>query len=436
MKNYSFFFLKVITILSLSFFLSLNFAIDYPDFDIIINNNPYPEDIFIHSTASDNQFMAILDSNLEVKWYIVSVNGKGWDFKVNNNNKLTYFRKPSNDWTPSGGGLWYVTDEDMNEIDTLECVNDLEADYHDIQFTDDGGYILQAYAKQEIDMPQTEEIDTANVLILQEFDQGHNLIMEWRNFDHMDIQDYADEMNLNSPYRHWMHGNSIEIDDDGNIFVSNRTMSEIIKFNRQSGELIWRLGGPMNDFTFINDPLNGPNRQHDARRLENGNIMIFDNGDGRFPPLTRVVEYEIDEQQMTAALVWEYSHPDGYVSLNQGCAQRLENGNTLISWGGVANHGQIITEVDESENIVLEFEYPEDNYSYKVRKSSWEFNINLMEADLNIDGNVDILDIIIIVNFILLGEDPDFFYLYKSDLDKSGDVNIQDILLAIYLIID
>jgi hypothetical protein len=410
---------------------SIIFGIPYPDFNVTINNNPYPEDIFIHSTGQDNQFMAILSPDLEVKWYIVSLNGKGWDFKVNNNNSITYFRKPGNDWTPSGGGLWYVMDQSMHEVDTLECVNDLEADYHDIQYTQDGGYILQGYGKQEIDLPQTEVIDTANVLILQEFDQNHNLIMEWRNFDHMDIQDYVDEMNLNSPYRHWMHGNSLEIDNDGNIFISNRTMSEIIKFDRQSGELIWRLGGPMNDFVFINDPLNGPNRQHDARRLENGNIMIFDNGDGRLPPLTRVVEYEIDETQMTATLVWSYSHPDGHVSLNQGCAQRLENQNTLISWGGVSNYGQIITEVDYDGNRVLELEYPSGSHSYKVRKSNWEFDISLTEGDLNLDQNIDILDIVYTINFILSGDEPHPFHLYKIDLDKTGQIDILDIILLL-----
>ena len=41
-------------------------------------------------------------------------------------------------------------------------------------------------------------------------------------------------------------------------------MSEVIKFDSVTGEIIWRLGGPMNDFTFINDQLNGPNRQHDV----------------------------------------------------------------------------------------------------------------------------------------------------------------------------
>ena len=417
--------------------VSLSMGIPYPDLDISINENPYQQDIFIHSTDYNNQhqFMAILNPNLDVKWYIVSIDNKGWDFKVNNNDEITYFRKLTNGWTPSGGGIWHMMNSYMQETDTLECVNGFNADYHDIQFTQSGGYILQAYAKKEIDLPQTEVIDTANILILQEFDQNHNLIFEWDNSNYMDIQDYVDHMNLNSTYRNWMHGNSLEIDIDENIIISNRTMSELIKFNRQTGELIWRLGGPMNDFIFINDPLNGPNRQHDARRLDNGNIMIFDNGDGRQPALTRVSEYEINEDEMIATLVWEYSHPDGYVSLNQGCAQRLENQNTLISWGGVSNHGAIVTEVDYTGNRVLEFEYPSTNTSYKVRKSNWEFDINLIEGDINLDSDINVFDIIIIVNFILFGDEPDPFYLFKADLDKDGQVNIQDIILLLNLIL-
>jgi len=411
-------------------------AVDYPSFNIMINENPYSEDMFIHSSGVEgNQFMAILDPNLNVKWYIVSTDGKGWDFKVNSNSMLTYFRKPSNDWTPSGGGLWHVMDQNMREVDTLSCVNGHQADFHDIQYTESGGYLLQSYAKEMIDLPQTEVLDTANILIIQEFDAEHNLIMEWKNSDHMDIMDYVDEFNLNAPYRHWTHGNSMEIDYDDNIILSNRAMSEVIKFDRDTGDLIWRMGGPMNDFIFINDLLQGPNRQHDVRRLDNGNIMIFDNGDQRTVPLTRISEYQIDEEAMTATLVWEYSHPNGYVALNQGCAQRLDNNNTLISWGGVNGHGQIITEVDYSGNRVMEIEYPDGYYSYKVRKSNWSFNVNLIEADINLDEDINIFDVVIIVNFILSSSSPDPFYLYKADLNKTGSVDILDILLILDLIL-
>jgi hypothetical protein len=416
-------------------FLSTTFGISYPEFSVIINNNPYPQDIFLHTTSNQTQFMAILDSDLELKWNIVSTNGKGWDFKVNNNQKITYFRKPSNDWSPSGGGLFYVMNSDMREVDTLSCANNFEADYHDIQFTESGGYLLQAYAKAQVDIPQTEGVDTANVLIIQEFDQDHNIIMEWKNFEHMDIQNYLGELSLQSTYRNWMHGNSMEIDNDSNIIISNRAMSELIKFDRQSGEVIWRLGGPMNDFTFIDDPLFGPNRQHDARRLNNGNIMIFDNGDQREVPHTRVSEYQINENDLTATLVWQYTHPEEYVSLNQGCAQRLDNGNTLISWGGVSGHGQIITEIDTSNQRVLEIEYPQGSYSYKVRKSDWSFDIDLVRGDINLDENTDILDIVATVNYILSEHEPDLFYLYKLDLDYSGGIDISDVTMLLDILI-
>ena len=41
------------------------------------------------------------------------------------------------------------------KVDTLDCVNGYMSDYHDIQYTEDGGYILMAYAKQVIDIPET-----------------------------------------------------------------------------------------------------------------------------------------------------------------------------------------------------------------------------------------------------------------------------------------
>ena len=78
------------------FAISNLLGISYPEFTVHINQSPFPQDIFIHSTLGQTQHMAILDSSLNLKWNIVSTRGKGWDFKVNHNDKLTYFRKPSN----------------------------------------------------------------------------------------------------------------------------------------------------------------------------------------------------------------------------------------------------------------------------------------------------------------------------------------------------
>ena len=418
------------------FIIIILFSISYMsylDFEITVNENPYNQDIFVSHRYEDYQYLSIIDTALSPKWYVVLDDNKGWDFKVNNNNHLSYYRKQPEGATPTSS--WYIMNSHMQEVDTLDCANGYMADYHDIQYTEDDGYILMAYAKQVIDIPETVSVDTVNVLIIQEFDQNHNLLFEWNNSDHMNIQDYVPSFNLNTPHINWTHGNSIEIDGDG-LIISNRAMSEVIKYNRYNGSLVWTLGGPLNDFTFINDPLNGPHKQHDARRLENGNLMIFDNGHGgNNPRPARVSEYEIDEQNLIATLIWEYSHPEGYVSQNQGSSQRLENGNTLISWGGVAGHGSIITEVSYNKDIQLELRYPLGAATYKVRKSDWDFDINLIEGDLNLDGVIDILDLISSVNYILSNNEHAPFYYHKIDINKDSNIDVLDLVEMINIII-
>ena len=408
---------------------------EYPDFDILVNNNHFEQDIFVSHRFDNHQYLAIIDPNLNTKWYVRLNDGKGWDFKVNNNDHLTYYRKQMDEFDDPP--YWYLLNSDMQEVDTLNCANGYVPDYHDIQYTESGGYILQAYAKEEIDIPQTNGVDSVNILVIQEFDQNHNLLFQWKNSEHMDIQDYIPDLNLNANYVNWTHGNSIEIDGDY-IIISNRAMSEVIKYHRYTGDVVWTLGGPLNDFTFINDLLNGPHKQHDARRLDNGNLMIFDNGHGSMGGQSRparITEYELDEFNLTATLVWEYSHPEGYVSLNQGSSQRLPNGNTLISWGTVSGHGSIITEVNYEKEMVLEIEYPNGCFTYKVRKADWQFDINLIDGDFNLDGMVDILDLINSVNHILSGNENAPFHLHKIDINKDGETDILDLVEMINIII-
>ena len=129
----------------------------------------------------------------------------------------------------------------------------------------------------------------------------------------------------------------------------------MIKLDRKTGDVIWKLGGLTSDFTFINDPLGQPCGQHTASRLDNGNLLLFDNGQYCAPKapergeFTRIVEYALDEEAMTAELVWSYSR-DGAYTYSQGSAQRLDNGNTFIGSPIMA------TEVNPEGQIVFELE--------------------------------------------------------------------------------
>ena len=168
-----------------------------------------------------------------------------------------------------------------------------------------------------------------------------------------------------------------------------------------------------------------------------------DNGDIPFSSIEEIVTpleensgYVISENDPYGPdeYFWYYTDNNSFSNIQSG-AFRLDNGNTLISWGTVSNHGAIITEVNYEKEIVLEIEYPNFYHSYKVRKRNWEFDINLMEGDLNLDEQVDVLDIINVVNFILSDENPNPFYLYKSDLDRTGQIDIIDVLSILEIIL-
>ena len=273
------------------------------------------------------------------------------------------------------------------------------------------------------------------ILVIQMFDINDELILEWNAWDHLDISQYTN-LNLESNAIAWMHGNSIEWDGNNQLLVSNRASNEILKVDLQSGEVLWHIGGPLNQFTFINDPKQGFRMQHDVRRLENGNISLFDNGVTHNPPISRALEYQINEEEKTAELVWEYIHPDSIVGFSMGSVQRLPNNNTLINWGSISNSGALITEVTIDKDIVLEIQFPNPHKVYKARKSDWAFSMGLLNGDTNIDNNLNIIDIIHIIDSIYQTNVPlNLYHLFRFDVNKDGQINIGDVEFLAYLLL-
>ena len=403
---------------------------DYPNFEIIHNQNPYQKPIILHTMSNQNRYMAIIDSNLNVQWHINSGN-LGLDFKVNQT-YLTYFDRLNKSWI--------LMNEFMKEIDTMICVNSQSADYHDFQILNNGNYILQAYDSLFVNMSTIVEGGQpvawiTGIVVIQEFNSDDELVFEWNAWDNLDISNYTN-LNLEADIINWMHVNSIEVDFDDNLLVSNRRSNEIIKINRTNGNVIWHLGGPLNDFSIINDPKNGFKMQHDARRINNGNITIFDNGVTHSPPISRAIEYEINEENFTANLVWEYIHPDSILGLAMGSVQRLPNGNTLINWGTISNQGALISEVDSANNLVLEIRYPLFHRAYKVRKNNWAFEVNLICGDTNLDSRIDIYDLQYIADYIYnVNNIHNIYHLFRADANKDGQIDILDIEVLISTIL-
>jgi hypothetical protein len=229
-----------------------------------------------------------------------------------------------------------------------------------------------AYDPQQVDMsqivpgghPQASVIG----LIIQEIDVNSNVVFQWRSWDHFAITDATHE-NLTDSIVDYVHGNAIELDNDGNLMISSRSMDEVTKISRTTGNIIWRLGGKNNQFVFVNDTSKF-SHQHAIRRIPNGNITLYDNGNYHTPQESRAIEYSIDEVNKRVTLVWQYKNSPPVFGAWGGFMQRLANGNSLISWGGTS---PTVTEVDPSGTIVFEGSYPFPHFTYRGFKYEWQY---------------------------------------------------------------
>lgn len=197
-----------------------------------------------------------------------------------------------------------------------------------------------------------------------ELNRKNETVWQWHASQNLDPA--IDYINPGSPRSEWTHANSIKYLDKNPItqtpayLVSFRNIDTVVMIDKAQGKIIWRSPKKM---------LGG---QHDATYLANGNILIFDNGvPGKIPPSpgSRVVEINPQKNKV----VWEYEGGKSnfqkaqFYSSIVGGAQRLQNGNTLITDGLMGR----IFEVTSDKKIVWDITNPfgEDTYG-----NFWPFN--------------------------------------------------------------
>ena len=246
------------------------------------------------------------------------------------------------------GGIILEVDWDSNLVWKAE----VPYQNHDIMPMDNGHVMYGAYhsdgilpdeiaAKVKGGRPETEFNGKIWGDVVYEIDRDGKVVWEWKVYEHLDPEidtiEPLDNRNI------WGYINSFWTCRDGSILMSLRGACEIIRVDYETGYVIARYGKGK---VF---------HQHDARELDNGNIMIFDNGCQRHeykPSYSRVIE--IDPE--TDEIVWEYKDPypaDFYSCVCCG-SERLPSGNTVIceSW-----YGRIF-EVTHEKELVWEYVSP------------------------------------------------------------------------------
>lgn len=190
-------------------------------------------------------------------------------------------------------------------------------------------------------VPGTELDGDIYADVVYEVTPSGEIVWTWHAYEHLDPE--TDIITPQDQRHEWSHGNTVGELADGNIVLSFRNISTVVIVDRKTGEIIWKLGDKVLA------------QQHFPNELPNGNLLIFDNGAHRRNTalnFSRVIEVS----RQTQEIVWEYSDnpPHNFFSSYISGAQRLPNGNTLITEGGFGR----LFEVTPAGEVVWEYVNP------------------------------------------------------------------------------
>ena len=287
----------------------------------------------------------VLNSALRVVWYHRFPAGLGLNFQAQPNGRYVA-RPPSAAGQP---GAWVEIAPTGEVTRTLGCARGLQPRMHDMIAEPGGGYWVLCDETRTMDLSAQGASAQSRVsgTSVQHIGAAGELLFDWSPFDHFAVElNILDAADRNAAVINWTHGNALDLDVDGNLIVSFRNLSEVTKIDTRTGAVLWRLGGVHNQFTFdVADPMPFV-RQHGARALGGGQLLLLDNLGQTLG--SRAERYALDESRHSARLSGTYASSSGLVAQVGGSTQALANGKTLVSYGS----GGGVEEYDASGRVV------------------------------------------------------------------------------------
>lgn len=239
-----------------------------------------------------------------------------------------------------------------------------DAAHHSISMTSRGTILFlereEGIPVEDSPWPNCEIVGDA----IKEVDLGtHEVVWEWKLHDHVNPVEHHFEgmcsgQGLDPIYwGDWSHCNSVKFYPDvlldgalhDVVLLNSRHLDTFWLIDHATSEILWSCGrhGDVGG----DEPTEWElfSQAHEVDMLADGNFILFDNGRFRTPEVSRALEISVDTEQGTAVAVWSWTEsPDVMYSAGMGDADRLPNGNTLVT--DVLN-GRIIEVNPEGEKV-------------------------------------------------------------------------------------
>ncbi|MCI5066195.1 aryl-sulfate sulfotransferase [bacterium] len=256
--------------------------------------------------------------------------------------------------------------------------------HHDVQRLPNGNTLVlfrstvPKRAKQSIEDPAKRNAKIRTDII-QEVTRSGEVVWEWAAHDHLDLNSCGadpcsplpESISDGSRVFDWTHANGISVLPEnefahqisaeggenpfrpGNILLTLRNWSTIVIISRKSGAVLWSYD-------------TGLSGVHEGIMIEPGlpgagHILLFNNG--RAEKRSQVREIH----PVTKEIVWSYEDGENFFSRAAGVAQRLKNGNTLISEDvpgtvfEVTPEGEVVWSYQAEMRTARAHRYPSDH---------------------------------------------------------------------------
>jgi hypothetical protein len=295
------------------------------------------------------------------------------------------------------------------------------ADEHELRALSNGNFLVLSYpSKSGVDLTGlslplpdggAQPLGPSSVIqdcVVVELEPSGLVVWTWAASDHFDPSKDTTVVATGLGYGQGsdagvvydvFHCNSIDVDpSNGDLLLSARYMDSVFYVDRLTGSVLWKMGGATltkDNATYVSvaDPFF---RQHDARLLPGwsptcsggtGRISMFDD-QSQGPGPARGVVYDVivgladggtpaeggcgdggvleGGAPGAASVTWEYK---GSTSSGGAGSFRISaDGSRVIGWGfGGAPH-LVFSEVDVGGNDRLDFEFTDNNESYRAIK--------------------------------------------------------------------
>ncbi|MBK5244879.1 MAG: aryl-sulfate sulfotransferase [Eubacteriaceae bacterium] len=335
-----------------------------------------------------------LNSKGDVIFYIAKTpeEAKGetyWDFKkhVLEDEKIRYSYQRSypggeaTAFSDNSIGERVILDENYREIKTITLLESKNAkagdpvDGHDFILISDDHYIVSANQLKFVEnIPAALGPNPMGAKVVRTLLQEVNadkVVFEFTSDAYPELyglstanNDYNNTTNQSPNYANF---NSMTIDPvDNNLICSFENLNTIMKINRETGAILWKLSGAGDEFGLTENQKTS--KQNYVRLTDDGYLTIFD--DANSSGQTRILKLKLDEVNKKVLEYKEYKIP-GHTTIAGGSTQKVGDGREVytVGWGSNTDGLAALTEVDfTSGKKLFEMTLPQGVSTYRIQK--------------------------------------------------------------------